>query len=36
MGIENTKEKYIQPIHNWSLTISNLYFEGKLDNYLEL
>ena len=38
MGIENAKEKWTQPVHNWSLTISQLaiFFEGRLDNYLEL
>jgi transposase-like protein len=38
MGILNAKEKWSQPVHNWSLTISQLaiFFEGRLDNYLEL
>lgn len=38
MGILNAKEKWTQPIHNWSLTISQLaiFFEGRLDDYLEL
>ncbi|MGB6329904.1 MAG: IS256 family transposase [Halarcobacter sp.] len=38
MGIENAKDKWTQPVHNWSLTISQLaiFFEGRLDNYLEL
>lgn len=38
MGIENAKVKWTQPVHNWSLTISQLaiFFEGRLDNYLEL
>lgn len=38
MGILNAKEKWTQPVHNWSLTISQLaiFFEGRLDNYLEL
>ena len=38
MGIENAKEKWTQPVHNWSLTISQLaiFFEGRLDDYLEL
>ena len=38
MGIENAKEKWTQSVHNWSLTISQLaiFFEGRLDNYLEL
>ena len=38
MGIQNAKMKWTQPVHNWSLTISQLaiFFEGRLDNYLEL
>jgi transposase-like protein len=38
MGILNAKEKWNQPVHNWSLTISQLaiFFEGRLDNYLDL
>jgi len=38
MGIQNAKEKWTMPVHNWSLTISQLaiFFEGRLDNYLEL
>lgn len=38
MGIQNAKEKWTQPVHNWSLTISQLaiFFEGRLDEYLEL
>ena len=38
MGIQNAKVKWTQPVHNWSLTISQLaiFFEGRLDNYLEL
>ncbi|XPV67695.1 MAG: IS256 family transposase [Halarcobacter sp.] len=38
MGILNAKVKWTQPVHNWSLTISQLaiFFEGRLDNYLEL
>ena len=38
MGILNAKEKWTQPVHNWSLTISQLaiFFEGRLDDYLEL
>jgi len=38
MGIQNAKEKWTQPVHNWSQTISQLaiIFEGKLDEYLEL
>ena len=38
MGIQNAKEKWTQPVHNWSLTISQLaiFFEGRLDDYLDL
>ena len=38
MGIKNAKEKWTQPVRNWSLTISQLaiFFEGRLDEYLEL
>jgi len=38
LGILNAKEKWTQPVHNWSLTISQLaiFFEGRLDEYLEL
>jgi len=38
MGIHNAKEKWTHPVHNWSLTISQLaiFFEGRLDKYLEL
>lgn len=38
MGIQNAKEKWTQPVHNWSVTISQLaiFFEGRLDKYLEL
>jgi putative transposase len=38
MGIQNAKEKWTQPVHNWSLTISQLaiFFERRLDEYLEL
>lgn len=38
MGIKNAKEKWTQPVHNWSQTISQLaiFFEGRLDDYLEL
>ena len=38
MGIQNAKEKWTQPVHNWSQTISQLaiFFEGRLDDYLEL
>ena len=32
MGIQNAKEKWTQPVHNWSLTISQLdiFFKGRL------
>jgi transposase-like protein len=38
MGIQNAQEKWTQPVHNWSQTISQLaiFFEGRLDEYLEL
>ena len=38
MGIQNAKEKWTQPVHNWSQTLSQLaiFFEGRLDQYLEL
>ncbi len=38
MGIINAKKKWTQPVHNWSLTISQLaiFFEGRLDDYLEV
>lgn len=38
MGIQNAKQKWTQPVHNWSQTISQLaiFFEGRLDGYLEL
>ena len=38
MGIQNAKEKWTMPSQNWSLTISQLaiFFEGRLDKYLEL
>ena len=38
MGIQNAKIKWTMPVHNWSLTISQLaiFFEGRLDKYLEL
>jgi transposase-like protein len=38
LGIQNAKEKWTQPVHNWSQTISQLaiFFEGRLDEYLEL
>lgn len=38
MGIKNAKERWTQPVHNWSLTISQLaiFFEGRLDEYLDV
>jgi transposase-like protein len=38
LGIQNAKEKWTLPVHNWSETISQLaiFFEGRLDEYLEL
>jgi len=38
MGIQNAKTKWTKPVNNWSLTISQLaiFFEGRLDEYLEL
>ncbi len=38
VGIQNAKEKWTQSVDNWSLTISQvaIFFEGRLDEYLEL
>lgn len=38
MGIQNVQKKWTMPMHNWSLTISQLaiFFEGRLDKALEL
>jgi len=38
MGIQNAKQKWTQPVPNWSQTISQLAisFVGRLDEYLEL
>lgn len=38
MGIQNASKKWTKPIHNWSLTISQLaiFFEGRLDKELNL
>lgn len=38
MGIQNASKKWTMPIHNWSLTISQLaiFFEGRLDKELRL
>jgi transposase-like protein len=37
-GIQNASKKWTMPIHNWSLTLSQLaiYFEGRLDNVLDI
>jgi putative transposase len=38
LGIQNASKKWTMPIHNWSLTISQLaiFFEGRLDKELKL
>jgi len=38
LGINNASKKWTMPIHNWSLTISQLaiFFEGRLDNELKI
>jgi transposase-like protein len=38
MGILNAKKKWTMPVHNWSLTLSQLaiFFEGRLDESLGL
>lgn len=38
VGILNASKKWTMPIHNWSLTLSQLaiYFEGRLDNVLDI
>jgi transposase-like protein len=38
MGIQNASKKWTMPIHNWNLTLSQLsiYFEGRLDNVLDI
>ena len=38
MGIQNATKKWIMPIQNWNLTLSqlSLYFEGRLDDALDL
>jgi putative transposase len=38
MGIQNTQEKWTMPMHNWSLTLSQLaiFFEGRLEDALDL
>jgi len=38
VGIQNASKKWTMPIHNWSLTLSQLaiYFEGRLDTVLDI
>lgn len=38
VGIQNASKKWTMPIQNWNLTLSQLaiYFEGRLDNVLEI
>ncbi len=38
VGIQNASKKWTMPIHNWNLTLSQLaiYFEGRLDNVLDI
>lgn len=38
VGIQNASKKWAMPIHNWNFTLSLLviYFEGRLDNVLEI
>ncbi len=38
MGIQNAQKKWTMPIHNWSLTLSQLaiFFEGRLDGAIDL
>ncbi|UFH58176.1 IS256 family transposase [Sulfurovum mangrovi] len=38
VGIQNAQKKWTMPMHNWSLSISQLaiFFDGKLDKALEL
>ncbi len=38
LGMQNASKKWTMPIHNWSLTLSQLsiFFEGRLDGALEL
>ncbi len=38
MCIQNASKKWIRPIQNWSLTLSQLaiFFEGRLDEALNL
>ena len=38
MGIQNASKKWTMPLRNWNLTLSQLsiYFEGRLDNVLDI
>lgn len=38
VGTQNASKKWTMPIQNWNLTLSQLaiYFEGRLDNVLEI
>jgi len=38
MGVQNASKKWTMPIQNWNLTLSQLsiYFEGRLDNVLDI
>lgn len=38
VGIQNASKKWTMPIQNWNLTLSQLaiYFDGRLDNVLEI
>ena len=38
MGIQNASKKWTMPLQNWNLTLSQLsiYFEGRLDNVLDI
>ena len=38
LGIQNASKKWMRPIQNWNLTLSQLsvFFEGRLDDALEL
>ena len=36
MGIQNASKKWTMPLQNWNLTLSQIYFEGRLDDVLHL
>jgi transposase-like protein len=38
MGIQYASKEWIMPIQNWNLTLSQLsiYFEGRLDNVVDI